>query len=311
MKQVFLVIGADASWVGDEREALIERFVSKEMRDENLLELYATSSRDLKLDDVCGQVVSELATIPFLPDSKRVVVLHNLADFLGGGRSKGGGRKKASGAGGKKKRTSVEMLEMFMKNDLPATGNVLIFSSVVDPLRGKYVDRNSPLRKMLDKSDIAQVMLPPQKEKDPLFEMSDAILARRTPAALKAFRAVYSNDTQTRVFNEMLKVVRFLIQADVIGRLSEGGMSADRARNRVMPDNKTLSLLDQPDWVVKKYRGAAMRFQLRQSMAALERLLEIQRVLFPSSADTYVPDLRMMLETFIVEFCEGAMRKSA
>jgi len=314
MKQVFLICGADARWLNDERDATIGRFVPREMRDENLLELYATSNRELRLEDVLSQVVSELATIPFLPDSRRVVVVHNLSDFMAGGRSGGArkkGGKKGSAQGESKKRTPVQVLEHFMQHDLPATGNVLIFASLIEYDRGRYLDTNAALYKALQKSEIAQIVQPRGREQDPLFSMSDAILDRRTAEALRHFRSIYGEATKTRVFGELLKLVRFLIQADLVTRLEGGGMPQERIELRYMPDDKRLSYLSQAQWLRDKYARSAARFKLTELMAALDQLLEIHRALFPTARDRHVPDERMLIETFIIQFCEGAMRKTA
>ena len=164
---------------------------------------------------------------------------------------------------------------------------------------------------MLQKSEIAAIVQPRQKEKDPIWAMSDAFVAGRAAETLRHMRSFYSDNTKNRIVGQMVADVRMLIQASVVKRLRDGDMPDAQIKNRYMPGDKRLSLLDQPDWKVDKLIAASNRFKLAQLMAGLERLLEIQRVLFPSADDPYVPDLRMLVENFVVEFCEGAMRKTA
>ena len=75
-----------------------------------------------------------------------------------------------------------------------------------------------------------------------------------------------------------------------------------------MPDDKRLNLYRQHAFVQGKINGAAGKFQLRELIGAMDRLLEINRVLIPSQNDAYAPDVRLLLETFIVGFCEGEGR---
>jgi DNA polymerase III delta subunit len=75
---------------------------------------------------------------------------------------------------------------------------------------------------------------------------------------------------------------------------------------KYLPNDKRLNLYQQHPFVQKKVRENAARFQLRELMQALDQLLKINTALVPSQKDLYVPDVQLMLETFIVGFCEGA-----
>ncbi|MBN1867514.1 hypothetical protein JW916_09505 [Candidatus Sumerlaeota bacterium] len=318
MKQLYLIHSLDAKWVTRQREVLIDELVTPEMRDENLLEIYPTSSAPLNLAKILPQVLSELATIPFLPDSRRVVVVHDLPDFLAGGtgrRSAGrAASKKKSGekdAASKKKLTPVEALARFVMQDLAATENALVFSNIVESDRGQYIDDKAPLYRLILESPLGEVIKPPYKEQDPVFLMSAALVRRETAECLKHFRAVYRDDSRTRVFHELLRNVRFLTQAKILLRTESAETNRDVLEMKYMPQDARLNLLKQPAFVQRKIQGAAPAFQFPELIRALERLLDVNRWLYPSQNDPYVADVQLLLETFIVEFCEGNGRRAA
>lgn len=306
-KLVFFLYSSDAAWVTREREKLIDHFVEREMRDENLLEITNTENRALKLANILPTALGELSTIPFLPDSRRVVVIHDLSDFLPTKSGSKAPKKKAKSEG---KKSPEEALETFLERDLPSTGNILIFSLIIEPSRGQYINKQAALFKLLQKSTLVQILTPPQGEKDPLWEMADQMLARNTGACLSTFRLLYSDDTRTRIFREILRNIRFLTQAKVLEKLKNSGKS-DTLLQTFMPEDKSLSLLQQPAFVQKKIQSHKNRFQLSELIRAMDRLLAINQALFPNRNSSHVPDARLLLETFLLELCEGSGKGKA
>jgi hypothetical protein len=308
MKQIYLIVSSDARWVTQQRNDLIGDLLPKEMRDENLLELFSSTNQSLKFADILPQVLSELSTIPFLPDSRRVVVVHDLADLLAGGnRGKAAAKKKDRAKKedkAPKKLSPVETFIAFAQRDLSATENVLILSTIIEFERGQYLDEKGPLYTFLRSSPLATVLRPSHRETDPLWLMGDALIERNAAQCLRHFRAIYRDDMRGRVFNEMLRLVRFTLQAKVLGKLETSGATATRIQS-YLPDDKRLNFLQQPDFVREKIRRAAGRFQVRELMSAMERLLDLNRVLYPSQSMLYVPDAKFLFETFIMEFCAG------
>jgi hypothetical protein len=320
--QVYLIFSSDARWVQQQRDKLLDGLMPREMRDENLLEIYSGQG-PLRLEDHVSAIVSELATIPFLPDSRRVVVVHELADLLvaGGGKRKGsaaakaeaaeaGAKKKGAkgtGAPERKRATPVEALAAFVKHDLPATPNVLVFSNVVEIERGQQIDEKSALFKLFA-PPMGRAIRPTGRQTDPLWLMGDALLARDAPNCLRLFRTLYHDDVSVRfrIFGEILKNVRFLLQAKVLPTLRAKGVGDEAIRTSYLPEDKRLSLLLAPDFIQEKVRKAAPRFNVRELMKAMEDLLAINRVLIPSQSDTYAPDVKLLMETFLIALCVGA-----
>ncbi|MFP4380943.1 MAG: hypothetical protein ACLFUS_10635 [Candidatus Sumerlaeia bacterium] len=300
MPQLYFISSSDAKWVSDQREKLVRELIPDELRDENLTEYYATGNAPLSLDKILEDIVGELSTLPLLPDSRRVVVVHDLRDFVSGGRSraKSGGKK----SGGK--RSAADALIDFAKNDLPSTENVLIFSTIIDHSRGHYLDKNNALIKFIGSSQIGSVIKPPYNEQDPLFLMGDALMERNTQKCLRHFRAIYSDDNRSRMFRELLRIVRFLVQAKVISKKEESG-ARKATLESLLPEDRNLNIYKLPPFVQKKINRNAGNFNVRELMCAMERLLEINTYLFPSQRMKHVPDTRFLMETFIIEFCEG------
>ena len=304
-KQIYLIHSSDAAWVGRRREQTIDELVPREMREENLREFVSTTNQALKLADVLPEVLSELSTIPMF-GGRQVVVVHNLSDFLTGGRKSAGakGKKKKAGAKGKKKLTPVEAFAAFVEKDLPSTDNVVIFSNVIEMERGWRIDEKSALYKLV-KPPVGEIMKPARKETDPIFLMSNALLRRDAVQCVRHFRAIYRDDARGRIFHEILKNVRFLLQAKVLKMVEKKGTSRDIIDMKYLPDDRRLNLHKQHAFVQKKINDAAHNFQLRELIEALEKMLHVNRWLIPSQKDAYVPDVQLLLETFIIGFCEG------
>ena len=308
MKQIFLLASSDANWLTHKREEVIDQFVPKEMRDENLREIFCTEKmRAQNLGDILPDVVGELSTIPFLPDSRRVLVVHDLPDLMAGGKK--AAKTRAAAAKGKAKETRrmtpLESFIAFVQRDLPSTNNILIFSTLIEYDRGAYFDEKGAFVQFLRECPVAEIPKPPKREQDPLFGLVDAMLDRNTVKAITLFRSIYNQDSRSRIFRKVLETVRFLLQAKVLGKLQESGASATRIQ-AYLPEEKNLNFQQQPDFVQKKIRAAANRFQVRELMRSMERLLEINENLVPAQNALYVPDVQLMMETFLMEFC--AMR---
>jgi len=326
MKQLYLIYSSDAKWVTRRCEALIDELMPREMRDQNLLEIFSTSSRSVvELSAILPEIMSEMATIPFLPDSRRVVVVHNVADaFRGEAASKAASRtasktaRKTAKKSTKKKQdetdapkmlSPVETLAAFVNVDLSATQNVLIFSNIIEYDRSQEIDEKGPFHQLIENSPLGEIIKPDYRETNPLFLMSDALLRRDAAGSLRHLRSVYRDDARGRVFNEILRNVRFLVQAKVLSLLERKGTSREIIETKYLPNDKRLNFYQQSPFVQKKIKEHLDDFNLRELMRALERLLEINRGLYPAKDAAYVPDVRMLLETFLVEFCEGALAR--
>jgi hypothetical protein len=308
MKQIFLLASSDAKWLTNKREEVVDQFVPKEMRDENLREIFCTEKvRAQNLGDILPDVVGELSTIPFLPDSRRVLVVHDLPELLAGGKKSA--KARAAAAKGKAKETRrmtpLESFIAFVQRDLPSTNNILIFSTLIEYDRGAYFDEKGAFVQFLRESPLAEIPKPPKREQDPLFGLVDAMLDRDAVKCVTLFRSIYNPDSRARIFRKLLETARFLLQAKVLGKLQDSGASAIRIQ-AYLPEERTLNFLQQPDFVQKKIRAASARFQVRELMRSMDRLLEINENLVPLQNALYVPDVQLMLETFLMEFC--AMR---
>jgi len=302
--QLYLIHSTDAKWVTQTREALIADLVPNEMRDENLLELFNSSNQPFRLEDVLPEILSELSTIPFLPDSRRVVVVHDLVDLIAtGGRPPGGKKENKQAPGAVKRLSPIEIFAAFVEKDLCATQNVLIFSNIIEPERGQQIASSSKLLKII-KPPVGQILKPARREDDPIFLMTDALLRRQAAPCIKHFRSIYREDAKIRIFHAILRNVRLVLQAKVLKMAESKGTARDIIETKYLPADKKLNLYKQHPYVQEKIYGFAPNFNLRELIQAMGALLDINRVLIPSQKDLYAPDVKILFETFIVGFCQ-------
>ncbi len=299
--QIHLIASNDAQWVTQQREQIVSELVPDEMRDENLLELYAMNNRALELSGILSEVQSELSTIPFLPDSRRVVVIHDLKEMVnaGGRRPKGKPKKKSGNA----KLSPEERFVLFLERDLSATDNQLILSTIIDDARGQSLNDKSALYTFISKSPLGRIIRPPRRETDPIFLLTDAMLDRNAPLAIRHFRHIYRDDARTRIFNAILRNTRLLLQTKMLEKIESGDKSREFIEMTFLPNAKSLNLYKEHKFVQQKLRAAAPRFSLRELMQALDKLFEINCVIIPSPQDKYIPDIKLLMETYILDFC--------
>lgn len=309
MKQIHLIYSSDARFVTREREETINALLPRDLRDENLVEIISTSNKyTVDLQDTLPQILSELGTISLLPDNRRVVVVHNLSDLYRRSSQKKASRKKSKKGSLEEpsKKEPLEILQIFMEKDLPQTENALILCAQIDYARQMEVNEKSPLFEFLKKLPICQVHYSPQKEVNPVFLMGEAFIARDAVSCLRHFQSINNKDMHFRIFSELLRNVRFLLQAKLLSHLEKKNLSRSTISMLYLPNDAKQSLYEQKDFVQKKYQQAMNAFTLRELMRASERLLCLNQYIIPGRNAAYVPDMALLIQTFILEFCSGA-----
>jgi len=308
MKQIHLIYSSDARFVTREREETINALLPRDLRDENLVEIISTTNKyTVELQDILPQLLSELGTISLLPDNRRVVVVHNLADLYRRGFQKKSSKKRSRKSSPEElsKKEPLEILQIFMEKDLPQTENAVIFCAQIDYARQMEVDEKNALIDFLKKSPYCQVHYSPQKEISPLFLMGEALIARNAVSCLRHFQSINSKDMHFRIFSELLRNVRFLLQAKLLSHLEKKNLSRSTISMLYLPNDTKQSLYEQKEFVQKKYQQAMNAFTLRELMRASERLLYLNQYVIPGKNAAYVPDMALLMQTFIIEFCAG------
>jgi DNA polymerase III delta subunit len=304
---VYLIHGEDEVRMLDEKARLISRLLPTEYQAENLTEIEPPLNRALELKSCVADLVSELGTMSFFPEARRLVVVVNLHDLCtGSGRARKGPAPKAPRKSAKGKRTNkptpltaTQILIRFLDRDLAETRNIVLFHLVESYEKRRTLSKASPLYKFIQqKGHVIECKSPPIN-----FKFTDALLARNPGETLRLFRQIVDKDRGAfGIFNLLQRQVRFLIQAKLLQNPAAAG-NPDAFAKQYLPGVKGLDLTKEHPFVQKKITAGSSRFSLAELNQALKTLFQINQVLYPSSADLYVPDVKLQLEMFILELC--------
>ena len=188
---VYLIHGADEVRILDEKRAIIHRVLEAEFQAENLTELDPPANRPLELSACAMEIVSELGTLSFFAEARRVVVVNNLQDLCTAGRKAAAGRakkpRKKKGKPARVKLTPVQGLIKFLDRDLAETNNVLIFCLVEIYEKRRTLSKASPLYRLIKEKGQAIIEC---KKPEVSFQFTDALFAKDLEGALRAFREI-------------------------------------------------------------------------------------------------------------------------
>lgn len=307
--QVYLIHGTDEVKVHKERARLTAEFVPAEHRAENLTEIEPPTNRPLALRQIAADLMAELATPPFFPETRRVVVVEQLAELLG---SPGSDAEPDTGPGNRKnkKKTANDSDPMkafchFLEHDLPQTNNILILSAIEEPDKRRRIRTNSPL--YLAIKSLGRVI---QFNQSPvIFRFLDAFSNRDLSGALRSLPELLTEEEGVgSVYRMLIRQVRFLIQAKLLER--SGGLKgeAEQFAEKYFPPEKGLNIMMEHPFASDKTRRAAGRWSLAELNTMLSRLEGLTKVIYPSSSDIYVPDAEVELEHFVLDACGTGTR---
>jgi len=308
--QVYLVCGTDEVKIHKERARLIADFVPREHRAGNLTEIEPPGNRPLLLRQIAADLMAELATPSFFPDTHRVVAVEQLADLLGSPES---GSETDASAPGRKPKTKqpggADLLKAFcrfLENDLRQIPNILILSAIEEPEKRRRIRTNSPLYQTI--KTVGRILQFNQPAI--IFRFLDAFGNRDLAGALRALPELLAEDEGAgSVFRMLIRQVRFLIQAKLLehSRIARKD-EADQFAAKYFPPEKGLNLMLEHSYVFDKTRQAAGRWSLAELNVILARLERLIKVAYPSSADVYVPDIDVELEYFVLDACGTGTR---
>jgi hypothetical protein len=298
---------------GDD-EAAIERYKSEivalhltaEEREENYREI-SPSGVQATLKRVMGDVLSELATVSFLPKTKRVVTLYSVQDFFDGRAAK---TSKAKGRGAKKadapaKRPLSEHFAEFIEKDLPQLPAVLIIAVVEDYERWRKVSPSNPVMQLAQKLGVQREF----RQTGPQFAFFDALFARKTAESLQLWRDWLERTSNSpKPYFQLATQMRLILQAKTAtsGQLQSRGISRQRFETEFMPaePDKNLFAL-RPEFRQEKLLRAASNFTFTELLSAYERLEMLMKYVIPLASDVYVPDKGLLAELWITELTAG------
>ena len=302
--KLHLICGDDEVAMERHKQAIVEAHLSREEREENYQEI-SPSSANGALERVVGDVISELSTVSFLPDVKRVVTLYGVSDFFDAKATASRRKKKESAtkaAAAAKRESGSEYLARFIERELPQLPAVLVIMVLEDYEKWKRVNTDNPVVALAQRGGgFVQY-----REQGVQFAFFDALFARRGGDALVLWRRWLENTGNTpKPYNQLAVQLRLLIQAKTTlsPQLKARGISRERFAKEFLPleaDRNVTSL--RPEWRKEKLQRAAAGFTFQELLSAYEKLETLQKFAIPLLSDPYVPDKKLMAELWILEF---------
>jgi len=302
--QVYLIHGNDEVRVHNERARLVAQLVPTEYRAENLTEIEPPGNRPLSLRQIGADLMAELATASFFPDTRRVIVVEQLGDLFG---APSDGAESSSGAAKRKTKKEpahgqepVTAFCRFLRRDLAGTNGVLILTAIEEPDRRRRIRTNSPLYQTIQSiGRIIQLNQPAV-----IFQFLDAFSNRNLTLALRILPDLLAEDDgPASVFRMLTRQVRFLIQAKLLERSGGAKGDAEQFAAKFFPPAKGLNLMLEHSFSADKIRRAVSRWSLGELNALLPRLEQMTTVVYPSVNDVYVPDAQVALEGLVLDAC--------
>ncbi len=302
--KLHFICGDDEVAMERHKQAIVEAHLTREDREENYREI-APSSANQGLDRVVGDVISELSTVSFLPDVKRMVALYGVSDFFDGKATAGRRKKKESAtkaAAATKRETGSEYLARFIERELPQLPAVLVIMLLEDYEKWKRVNTANPVVALAQRGGgFIQY-----REQGVQFAFFDALFARKAGDAITLWRRWLENTGNApKPYVQLATQLRLLIQAKTTlsPQLKARGITKERFAKEFLPlepERNVASL--RPEWRKEKLQRAAGAFTFQELLSAYERLETLQKFAIPLLSDPYVPDKKLMAELWILEF---------
>ena len=300
--QVCLIHGQDVEAMNKVRDRTLNSLLPPELRAEHLTDYMSSSNRALRLMDIGWDLISELSTLSFFPDVRRVAIVTDLRDFC---EAAGGSRRKPTARKGKaaakapvktdKKAMVMERFCGFLTNGLLQTPNAIIFINYEKDM-DTTVARQSPLYQAVQAVGWVQEC----KGENKTFAFEDALRGRDAIRAVGLYRELKKSAPPSMIFHTLVRLTRALLQAKVVTIKRKEGLS-DARLQELLPSDRS-GFFQQHTFVQKKNLEGARQFNASELTGALKELLEINRLVIPVSTDVYVRDLSLSIEMWIARW---------
>jgi len=305
-KQIYFFYGNEEERLNQARLELVSFLLPKEEREENYVEFSPSATKKyLPLASIMPELLAELGTMSFFPDSKRVVIVYNLQELYGGERGKRRPPREKGEKGEKEEKGKITPEAYFIKylqDQLPQTNNVLILINVEDLEENIRIAENSTLVKALVKlghHEHKQFSSTALK-----FKLEDAIRERNLPKTIDISRSWIEKDEKSSsrgIFQSTLRMMILMLQAKIsLKKKDTFNLQSDLTKT-LFPQDLKYNYLKEHDFVQKKVMDGQKRYSTGELMEALQKLLSINQYLYPLTTDPYVPDFQIVMERFFVE----------
>lgn len=304
-KQIYLLHGNDEIKLNDVRCQIVDSLLAKEEREENLKEY---SPKGLKtrvyLPEILQELMMELGTISFFPDSRRVVVIYNLDELYSSKRSSSSAaQKKESDKKSRKsdKPSNEARLVKYLEESLQSTNNIIIFQNAEDKEDYIWVNQHGALYKTIIK--LGEKF---EHSVQPLsWQLEKTINERDLKGALNIVKTWFMKDSdgaRSKIYNSLCKTILLLLQAKVIASKRKQRMPLDQMRQMFFPSDLKYNLLDKNQKGSSYIEKASEKYTIAELNSGLNKLLPIGSYVYPRTTDLYVPDMQFLYEKFLVEF---------
>jgi hypothetical protein len=286
------------------KSAIVDQHLVPEIRDENYREILTTPGTQLKR--VMDEIMGELATVSFLPDSPRVVTVYTVADLVdsgGKGKATKGKPEKAATA---PTRSASEILAEFVEREMPHLNAVLIMMVTEDPEKWKKLNFDNPLVQIAARNGTLKAF----KDESPQYAFFDALFDRQSQKAIQLWRdwLERTGSNNPKPYQSLAAQLRLLTQAKILssGTPSTRGLTNAQFMENFLPAEADRSIAKiYPEFRREKLLRQSARFTFGELNRAYQRLLPIMKFIIPVSTDVIVPDKSQLAEIWILEFTMG------
>lgn len=294
MGSIYLFYGDDEAAVNEAKLRLLKQLLpAAEQREQNVTEFSPSANRfTLPLNKILGELRAELCTPSLFKDSFRIAIVYNLEAFYQ--------REEAH------KKLALSFLE-FLRRQFQHSPNVLIFVCAENPDKGRWINMSCPL--FLYVKEQGQVRGFRSQLRQNLI---DSLIARDGLQALKDLRRWWARTkSAVPIFNALVGSVELLLQAKLLREKKRYALEERELKEKFLKRTMTVSIFKEYPQRQKKFLSAGENFTLRELLSALEKLLELNQYVFPQQSDKYVPDIHLLLETFVLEFTSSYPKDEA
>lgn len=311
---VYLFYGNQVEPILKARDQVLDRFLPREERYQSLTEFYPTSNTaTIKLADNLGDIAGELATMSFIEEATKCVVVTNPAELFAGGGARRAPKRAAKKASAKKSTKSAKSspsagdpVADWIQNELAATGHKLILLAFEDEAAGREInDRSpSPLLQTIMKLGYAQAF----RNQKAFFRIESGLLNRDVNATLDALRELWGpRGGDTMVYNALVRCLRYLIQANIA---RERKLGADPAMMAAcFPSDRQRNLFQAHPAVQRKYTTQPI-YSTLALLDSYQELLDVYRAMRPRPGDLFVPDAQGLLEQSLLKLLTSPRPRS-
>jgi hypothetical protein len=294
---VYLFYGSHADAILKARDSVLNATLDPATRNENLTEYYPTAISDtLKLADCFGEIAGDLATMSFMPDAAKVVVVTNPVELFGESRRAAAKKKPGkTSAGAKSGGQPLDGICDWIERVLPETGHVLMLLAFEDESSAREVDTKGALILSVQKVGYAKGYADSQKA---FFRIEEAIAQKNLDPALNAVRDLWKpGKGDMSVYNSVQRCLRYLLQANIARERK--ALRDPTAQALYFPADPKANLFKAHEAVRKKYLNAPI-YRTPDLLEAYRQLLDVYRAMRPRPDDLYVPDAQGLLEQMLV-----------